>query len=246
MIDKPSIFSSFSNIIAAQSTRIGGISTGHFNSLNLGLSTEDKEQHISENRKLFFEHLGINENQIASSHQTHGTNVLLANEAQRAHGFDAIITNKENLFVAVTIADCVPVLIYDCHTQAVAAIHAGWRGTAGKIIENTLHEMYKHFGTQGKDCFAFIGTCISKQAFEVGKDVAEQFEKEVVAYSADKEKYYVDLKSANHKQLMSFGIPNTHIETATTCTVVNNNRYFSYRKEKGNTGRMLAVIGRKE
>lgn len=246
MIDKPSIFSSFKNLVAAQSTRMGGLSTGDFNSLNLGLSTEDNTQHVLENRKLFFEQLGINETQVASSHQTHGTNVLLANEAQRAQDFDAIITNKANLFVAVTIADCVPVLIYDKHTQAVAAIHAGWRGTAGKIIENTLHEMYKHFGTQGKDCFAFIGTCISKQAFEVNTDVAEQFENEFVLYNSEKNKYYVDLKSANHKQLKGFGIPTKQIEVASTCTVLNNNRYFSYRKEKGNTGRMLAVIGRKE
>jgi copper oxidase (laccase) domain-containing protein len=91
----------------------------------------------------------------------HGNEILIAHEPQRATGYDAVITNKVNLFVAVTIADCTPVLIYDKRTHALAAIHAGWRGTAAKIVERTLNEMQKNFGTNAADCFAYIGTCIS-------------------------------------------------------------------------------------
>ena len=246
MIDSPKIFSTFPHLIAAQSKRIGGVSVGDFNSLNLGLSTEDKKNNIEQNRTLFFSSLGINESNLASSHQVHGNEILIAHEAQRATGYDAVITNKVNLFVAVTIADCTPVLIYDKHTHAVAAIHAGWRGTASKIVERTLNEMQKNFGTNAADCFAYIGTCISKNAFEVGNEVAEQFDNAFVHFNETKQKHYVDLKAANLQQLQGFGIPISQIEIAETCTVLNNDSYFSYRKENGKTGRMLAVIGRKE
>ncbi len=246
MIDSPQIFSVFPNLIAAQSKRIGGVSQGDFNSLNLGLNTEDAELYVEQNRLLFFSALGINESNLASSYQVHGSEILIAHEPQRTTGYDAVITNKVNLFVAVTIADCTPVLIYDKRTHALAAIHAGWRGTAAKIVERTLNEMQKSFGTNGADCFAYIGTCISKNAFEVGNEVAEQFDEAFVHFNETKQKHYVDLKAANLQQLQGFGIPITQIEIAETCTVLNNDSYFSYRKENGKTGRMLAVIGRKE
>lgn len=246
MIDSPNIFSAFPNLIAAQSKRTGGVSKGDFNSLNLGLNTEDAEEHVEQNRKLFFSALGIDESNLASSYQVHGNEILIANESQRATGYDAIITNKVNLFVAVTIADCTPVLIYDKHTHAVAAIHAGWRGTAAKIVERTLNEMQKIFGTKAEDCFAYIGTCISKNAFEVGSEVAKEFDAEFVQFNETKQKHFVDLKAANLQQLQQFGVPISQIEIAETCTVLNNDSYFSYRKENGKTGRMLAVIGRKE
>jgi len=246
MIDSPNIFSAFPNLIAGQSKRTGGVSKGDFNSLNLGLNTEDAEEYVEQNRKLFFSSLGIDESNLASSYQVHGNEILIAHQAQRATGYDAIITNKANLFVAVTIADCTPVLIYDKHTHAVAAIHAGWRGTAAKIVERTLSEMQKNFGTNAADCFAYIGTCISKNAFEVGNEVAEQFDNAFVQFNETKQKHYVDLKAANLQQLQGFGVPLTQIEIAETCTVINNDSYFSYRKENGKTGRMLAVIGRKE
>lgn len=245
MIDSPKIFSAFPNLIAAQSKRIGGVSKGDFNSLNLGLNTEDLEQHVEQNRKLFFSALSIKEENLASSYQVHGNEILIAHEAQRATGYDAVITNKINLFVAVTIADCTPVLIYDTRTHTVAAIHAGWRGTASKIVERTLNEMQKSFSTNGADCFAYIGTCISKNAFEVGNEVAEQFDNTFVHFNETKQKHYIDLKAANLQQLQQFGIPHSQIEIAETCTVLNNDSYFSYRKENGKTGRMLAVIGRK-
>jgi YfiH family protein len=246
MIDSPKIFSDFPNLIAAQSKRTGGVSKGDFNSLNLGLNTEDAEQYVEQNRKLFFSALGINESNLASSYQVHGNKILIAHQPQRTTGYDAVITNKANLFVAVTIADCTPVLIYDKHTHAVAAIHAGWRGTAAKIVERTLNEMQKNFGTNAADCFAYIGTCISKNAFEVGNEVAEQFDNTFVQFNETKQKHYIDLKAANLQQLQKFGIPSSQIEIAETCTVINNESYFSYRKENGKTGRMLAVIGRKE
>lgn len=245
LFEKPVIFSRFPDLIAVQSKRTGGFSTGSFNSLNLGLSSGDKEEDIQKNRKAFFESVGITENQIASSHQVHDNKVYCANEPGRKSGFDAVITNKPGLIAGVTIADCTPLLVYDSKTGAVAAIHAGWRGTQKKIVTETLRAMNENFGTKGQDCYAYIGACISYEAFEVGQEVAEQFDKEFVKQINDTEKYKVDLKGLNNLQLNQFGIPQSNIEISAKCTVLNNDEFFSYRLEKGQTGRMIALIGRK-
>lgn len=246
MIDVPFIFKQFGNVKAAQSKRKGGFSQQPFDSLNLGLSTKDDSEAIFKNRKLFFEALGTTEDQVAHSHQVHGNKILVADHAKHTDGYDAIITNKPGLFVCVTVADCTPILIYDHKQKAVAAIHSGWKGTVLKIVTNTLNEMQKQYGTFGVDCYAYIGTCISYESFEVGEEVASQFDKQFVRFDEVKQKYFVDLKSDNEQQLKAFGIPSSQIEITKTCTVINNDEYFSYRKEKGLTGRMLAAIGIKE
>jgi hypothetical protein len=246
LFDTPDIFRQFPELIAVQSRRTGGVSKNPFDSLNLGLSTEDAPEAVKENRKLFFEATGIPQDQIASSHQVHGNEVLVAAEPGRADGFDAVITNKPGLFAGVTVADCTPVLIYDPVHHAVAAIHAGWRGTAAKIVSNALHSMREKYGTQGKDCYAYIGTCISYEAFEVGPEVAAQFDKQFVHFDPAKQKHFADLKRANLHQLERAGVPESHVGISVKCTVLNNDEYFSFRKEKGKTGRMLALIGIKE
>ncbi len=242
MLIYPEIFKEH-NIIAAQSTRLGGLSTAPFDAMNLGFSSGDDSDTVSKNRNLFFSQLNISENNIATSKLVHGNKVLIANEPIRSEGYDAIITNEKNVFALVSIADCTPVLIYDFKNKAVAAIHAGWRSTVSRIVSETLKTMNKNFNTVGEDCLAFIGACISEKCFEVGKEVALQFENDVKRFDNQKQKYLVDLKLANKKQLISFGVLESNIEICEYCTVLNNDLFYSYRKEKGKTGRMLAVIG---
>lgn len=244
MIVIPKIFNS-AKIIAAQSTRVGGVSAEPFNSLNLGLSVNDDEKNVWKNRELFFGKLGIPLAQISRSHQVHGNKVLLVNEPITSEGYDALITNKPNNYLAVSVADCTPILIHDEKRNAVAAIHAGWKGTVGKIVSNTLNEMKNHFGTEGKDCKAFIGACISYSNFEVGEEVAEKFDDIFKRFNAEKQKWFVDLKKANQLQLLDFGVLPKNIEISDYCTISNNDLFFSHRKEKGKTGRMMAVIGMK-
>jgi polyphenol oxidase len=244
MIIHPKIFNH--SIIAAQSTRLGGISPKPFESMNLGLSVNDDQKNVLKNRELFFGSLGIKLSQVAKSHQVHGTKVLLVNEPITTDGYDALITNKPNVFLAVSVADCTPILIHDEKHNAVAAIHAGWKGTAGRIVQNTLDLMKEKFGTDGKDCKAFIGACITYDNFEVGNEVAENFNDDNKKFDTEKQKWFVDLKEANKKQLTDQGIPKENIEVSDYCTVSNNDLFFSHRKEKGTTGRMMAVIGIKE
>lgn len=251
----PAILSQFEKLIAAESTRHGGVSPVPFASLNLGINTADDPANVVENRRRFFSALLgnlVNKHTpdyptvgFASSHQVHGTEILYATEAGRFDGYDALITDQPNLLIGITVADCVPILIYDTAAgkQAVAAIHAGWRGTVDGIVTKVLTAMQERFGTQAEDCYAYIGTCIDETSFEVGPEVAEQFGPDVKRTDPYTQKQYVNLKAANTRQLVDFGIPPEQIGVSAFSTVLNNEDYFSYRAERGQTGRMLAVIG---
>lgn len=244
----PALFSGFHTLIVAESTRHGGVSPSPYKSLNLGFNTADQPEHTTENRRRFLDALGAGADsgwsaRLATSHQVHGTEILNATEPGRFDGYDALMTNKPGLLIGVSIADCVPILIYDQQQQAVAAIHAGWRGTVGGIVAKTLQAMQHQFGTQAVNCYAYVGTCIDESSFVVGQEVADQFDgafKRVDSYS---DTIFVNLKSANTRQLTDFGIPTAQISISTFSTVLNNEDYFSHRAEQGQTGRMLAVIG---
>ena len=242
MILQPKIFDS-SKVISAQSTRLGGVSPEPFTSMNLGLSVNDDEQNVWKNRELFFGKLGIDLKLVSRCYQVHGNDVLVVKEPVTNDKYDAQITNVPNIYLAVSIADCTPILIHDEKNNAVAAIHAGWRGTVGKIVEKALLLMKENYGTEGKDCKAFIGACISYENFEVGDEVAINFDASLKRFGEEKQKWFVNLKKANQKQLLDFGVLENNIEISDFCTVENNNTFFSHRKEKGVTGRMMAVIG---
>lgn len=239
----PDIFSSVSNLISGESTRHGGVSVYPYNSLNLGGSTTDNPENVAENNKRFFGELGIELSQVAKSHQVHGAEILIVTEAGRFEGFDALITNIPEIQLSVTIADCTPVLIYDPVKKAVAAIHAGWKGTVSQIVSKTVELLKKEYGTNPSDCLAFVGTCIDECSFEVDEDVAGNFQSVYKRRDDQKNKFFVDLKSANRDQLIEAGMKKENIEISPYSTVLNNEDYFSYRKEKGLTGRLLATIG---
>jgi YfiH family protein len=246
MIISPDIFKSFSEISAGQSTRLGGVGKAPYSSLNLGKSVGDDLENVEKNRDIFFEKLGFSSNNVVFSYQIHGSEILMANKPGNYTGFDSQITNSKGICLAVSIADCTPILIYDAKNRAIAAIHAGWKGTVNEIVSKSLEAMNLNFGTIGEECYAFIGACISQTNFEVGEEVAVNFPLEFKYFNQAKNKYFVDLKAANKAQLLNFGIPNNQIEVSDYCTVSDNDLFFSHRKEQGITGRMMAAIGLKE
>jgi hypothetical protein len=240
---QPKIFAAIPDLIAAESTRHGGLSQGAYAALNVGISTEDDPAIVTENRRIFFNSLGLQPEQVASSYQVHGDAVLKVEAPGRTDGYDALITQVPNVFLTVTIADCTPILIADPHTRAVAAIHAGWRGTAAEIVRKTLIQMQEEYGTKPSHCYAYIGTCIDECSFEVNADVADHFAAEHKRWDESLQKYFVDLKAANRAQLLAAGVPAEQIEVSPYSTVLHNEHFFSYRKEKGVTGRMVNLIG---
>lgn len=233
---RPDIFSHIPQLVAGVSTRHGGVSSQAYQSLNLGVHTDDDPAAISSNLGLFCADLGISPNALARSYQVHGAEIWTTSEAGYQTGFDAVLTSEQGIFAGVGIADCCPILLADPVRISVAAIHAGWKGTVAQIVHKTASAMIAG-GSNPTDILAYIGPCISLAHFEVGDEVAEQF-----AYKEKRgSRWHVDLKLANAAQLRDLGI--SQIEISEYCTVANNDVFYSHRKENGVTGRMLAVIG---
>lgn len=239
----PSLFSPFTHIAAAQSTRHGGVSPAPYHSMNLGKNTPDSAENVAENRRRFCDALGFEPAQMAWSKQVHGSQIRHALEPGGSEGFDALVTNTPGILLCVSVADCTPILVLDARQNAVAAIHAGWRGTVAGIVEKTLQFMADSFGTRGEDCFAYVGACIDACSFEVGDAVAAEFSENFKHFDTGRGKFFVDLKRANTAQLQAFGVPENQIEISPFCTMVHDSDFFSHRKSGGQTGRGLGVIG---
>lgn len=240
---RPALLTTLSGLVAAESTRHGGVSPAPYTSLNLGINTDDAPDNVRENRRRWLANWHLTEAQLATSYQVHGTAVQVATQGGRTHGYDALITNVPGLMVGVTVADCTPILVVDTRHRAVAAIHAGWRGTVGGIVASTLRTMQRDYGTQPADCLAYVGTCIDACSFEVGPDVANHFAANRTTVDPRTGKAMVDLKQANADQLRDFGLLDDQIEVSPFSTVLHNADYFSHRLERGLTGRMLVLIG---
>ncbi|GAB3563492.1 peptidoglycan editing factor PgeF [Spirosoma luteolum] len=239
----PALLAQFPTVVAAESTRHGGVSPAPYASLNLGINTDDQPAHVDTNRQRFMEALGAGSFGFVSSLQVHGTAVYEATAPGRHEGYDALITNRPGLLVGVTVADCVPMLIYDAGQRAVAAVHAGWRGTVGNIVGHTLARMQQTYGTRAVDCYVYVGTCIDTESFGVGPEVASQFDADLVQPHPETQQPCADLKRANVRFCQQWGVPAAQIAVSPYSTVLHNHDYFSYRAERGQTGRMLAVIG---
>ena len=233
---RPDIFSHIPQLVAGISTRHGGVSSQAYQSLNLGVHTDDDPLSISSNLKLFCADLGISPDSLARSYQVHGAEIWTSVSPGYESGYDAIITPETGVFAGVGIADCCPILLADPTREVAAAIHAGWKGTVAQIVSKTASVMISR-GSNPADILAYIGPCISLENFEVGDEVAEQFEFKERRGA----RWHVDLKATNAAQLQALGI--SQIEISDYCTVANNDVFYSHRKEQGITGRMLAVIG---
>jgi YfiH family protein len=174
---------------------------------------------------------------LATLKQIHSARVLEAHAAaERFAEGDALVTNVPGLHVGVRTADCVPILIVDERTRAVAAVHAGWRGTAENIVSHAVNEMITRYGSKPGDLRAAIGPSIGSCCYEVGPDVASRFGS--WHHQADSR---LDLPQINERQFTEAGVAD--IWVARECTFCHPRRYFSFRREKEEAGRMISFIG---
>ncbi len=180
--------------------------------------------------------------------QAHSTEVRNANgwrSQHREQQGDALITNDAGKSIGIRTADCVPILLLDCRTRAVAAVHAGWRGTAGELVSRTIEQMTRDFGTAPADVYAAMGPCIRDCCYHVGPDVAAHFATWFPEWGAEEElSRTVDLACANQRQMESAGVSSSHIFDCELCTACQSGQFFSFRREPENSGRMLAAISR--
>jgi hypothetical protein len=206
-------------------------------------------RHISEpteagNRKEFLASIGFDPSSVARGEQVHGDNIIMIEHPGNYPATDALVTKRRNLPLAVSVADCVPILLVDTATHAVAAVHAGWRGTAKGIAGKTIQYMIKTVRSDPENIFAFIGPSAGVCCYEVGREVVENFSKEYYVDSQEDGKYKLNLKRANFTQLNEEGVPANNIEVSEACTICGEN-FHSYRRDGEASGRMLAVIGMK-
>jgi polyphenol oxidase len=169
--------------------------------------------------------------------QIHSDVVVVSDGAGACLGQgDALVTATPGNRVGIRTADCVPILMADPVKRAVAAVHAGWRGTVAEIARRAVDRMVERFDTKAADIRAAIGPCIAQCCFEVGPEVAERF-------GMPAERSRIDLVEANRRHLLAAGLPEANIDIAGLCTACDAERFHSFRRDKEASGRMVAAIG---
>jgi YfiH family protein len=264
-------------LIYGFSTKPGGLSDLNSEKvLNLGFTKWDTRENVLENRRRFQSALGANDLQLISLKQIHSDVIHLFNTAASepckglpAVAGDASITNRPGVLLGVQIADCVPILLVDTKKRAVAAIHAGWRGTLARIAAKAVGQMQMHFGTKPADLLAAIGPSIGGCCYEVGTEVATQFHSQFAeapewfdefrtgdepnpvqwlnmmppGHQPPSKNVLLDLKKANRGQLLATGLRLQNIFVSDLCTACHPDLLFSYRRQGPQSGRLLSVIG---
>ena len=244
------------DIVAFSTKREGGVSSGAYSTFSICHYCGDNPVNVARNRTLLCRHLGIADNQLILPHQTHGTNIRVITSADLQHqpelyDIDALITNLPQCCIGVSTADCVPILLYDPITKAIAAIHAGWRGTVAHIASKNLQQMSATYGTNPTHVKAIIGPSISEDAFEIGDEVYEAFESAGFPMSAiahrypaanNTQKWHIDLWQANQICLENAGVMPQNITTCGICTHTHHDAYFSARRLGIRSGRIFTGI----
>jgi len=257
------------------STRSGGLSLlGEARVLNLGSTEWDSQEAVRENRVAFLHALRAGRSALVTLRQCH-TDVIHRVDDHPVHPLrgDALLTRTPGLLLAVQTADCVPILLADRRRHAVAAVHAGWRGTLARLAEKALGRMRMEFDTRAEDVVAALGPAIGSCCYEVGPEVAQAFAaqfpeaREWFAGPFDRlasgddpapfpwlsmtppgheepaPRVRLDLRAANRRQLENAGVPAAQIVSSALCTACRTDLLFSHRREHGRTGRMMSVIG---
>jgi polyphenol oxidase len=266
------LFRKFPWLIHGFSSRTGGASTLESGErvLNLGFTDWDHREMVIKNRKAFQSALGAAESRLILLSQFHSSVVRFVQTPPNGpcRG-DASFTNTPGLLLGVQTADCVPILLVDPKKRAVAAIHAGWRGTLARIAEKTLGQMRMHFGSSPEDILAALGPAIGGCCYEVGTELVTEFASQFAVaeewfnelrtgdepnplqwlnmmppgHQPPPKNVRLDLRKANRSQLVSAGLAGKNIFVSDLCTACHTNLFFSYRRESGASGRLLAAVG---
>ena len=242
------ILKPYANIFGFSTTRHGGVGEGSYATFNCTHYCGDCPETVQANLEIVKAMLPERPHVLVIPRQTHTTNVRIITDVPaeaELHEVDAVVTRQKGFCLCVSTADCVPVLLYDKERQVIAAVHAGWRGTVGRIVEKTLEAMKAHYGTEGRDVIACIGPSISLESFEVGDEVYAAFEEagfDMSRIARKYEKWHLDLWEANRMQLLAYGVLPEHIEVAGICTYQHPDDFFSARRLGIKSGRILSGI----
>ncbi len=254
---EPKILAGAGVSVQGFTTRHEGVSRPPYNSLNLGLGTLDSPHSVEGTRSLLARHFGTGLDRLVTVNQVHGDDLLVIDEPNPDYfhflkvDCDGIVTNQPGVMIGVCVADCIPVLLLDPVRGVVAALHAGWKGTAAGIAGKGVKALVKLFDTDPRDVLAAVGPGIGSCCYEVDAPVTDAFRKngqDTTLFAADKGggKFRLDLAEANRQQLLRSGITEGNIEVAKLCVSCNRELFFSYRRDGGETGRQMGFIMLKE
>lgn len=247
-LDLPELF------VGGYSTRFGGVSPPPYDTLNLSFRVGDYPKNVRENRLRLASALSLDLDCFVFPQLAHSGGIAVVSDADRGRGAydyesafpqtDALITSTAGVVLAVNVADCVPIILIDEDTPAVAVVHAGWRGTVARIAEGTVRAMQDAFGSRPKSLKAFIGPSIGPTSYLVSAEVGHQAiaacrASEVVARSSDGS-FRLDLWAANAHILKAAGIPPENIECSETDTMLSQ-AFFSARRQSM-TGRFAGLV----
>ncbi len=256
----------FPFVSAGITSRSGGVSEAHLQSMNCALHVGDDADKVFANRAILADQLGVPFEAWTCAEQVHGNRVALVTASERGKGrlsredaiqnTDALITNEPGVWLTAFFADCVPLYFFDPVQKAVGLSHAGWKGTVLQIAEATVKGMALHFGSKPADLIAAIGPSIGGCCYEIDEAVANpvlaaleqigisEAHDSFLASRSDKPgKYMLNLQQINRQIMIKAGILPSRIEICGMCTSCRTDSFFSHRKEKGRTGRMTAWIG---
>jgi len=235
------LLSSQKGIVHGISTRAGG-NPPYYN--NLSKHVGDNIEHVMQNRKKFFGSLGIDESTLVHGNQVHSDGVKIVSSPGLYPQTDALITSQNGLNLVISVADCMPVMIYDPVNNIISNIHSGWRGTQKNIAGKTISIMKEEFGSLAENMLVYMGPAISKKNFEVDKDVADLFDSRYIDPKPGVHgKFLVDTGKMVYDSLVSTGVNPGNIETNPLCTFEESEKLHSYRRDRNLSGRMFAVIG---
>ncbi len=239
-------------------TRLGGVSTGIFSSMNLSFTRGDDLEAVMENYKIISKNIGYGVENFVASDQTHTTNIRVVTSNDRGkgilrerdyHDIDGLMTGEKGIVLFTYYADCVPLYFLDIRNRVIALSHSGWKGTSKGMGRITIEKMCKEFGSRKEDIKCAIGPSICKNCYEVSEELYLEFEKsfdkkDLNMIFAEKEngKYLLDLWLANELILVYAGIPAENIENCRICTCCNKDYLFSHRGLRGQRGNMAAYM----
>lgn len=238
-------------------TRLGGVSEGIFESLNLSFSRGDQRSAVEENFQRVSQALGTEYGNFVFTDQTHTVNVRRVGLEDAGKGLtrdrgysdvDGLITNEPGLVLSTFYADCVPLYFVDTKQRAIGLSHSGWRGTIKRMGKVTLEAMRREFGTLPEDVICAIGPSICQDCYEVSEDVAEEFNREFSSHSGEilenkgNGKYQLDLWRVNEMILLEAGIKPEHLSVTDLCTCCNDKILFSHRASQGKRGNLGAFL----
>ncbi|MBP6880494.1 peptidoglycan editing factor PgeF [Candidatus Saccharibacteria bacterium] len=216
-------------------TSLGGESPAPFDSLNVKFDIDDLDENVDSNRQKILSVLEIEKVQFAPL--VHGADiaVVTSNSSEIIDNADSLITKQKNLAIALSVADCLPIVVSD--GKIVAVIHAGWRGTVKQIVSKTVEKMVS-LGFKPENAVAALGPCICQKHFEVRDEAARLLRAASSEVDISSEPYYADLVAINRQQLEDAGV--RAVESLSICSF-ESDEFYSYRADNGKTGRNMAI-----